>query len=151
MDWSSFSWRVERHCARRTNSISLYGRACWGIALRQTQTGAWRPREFGSRKYVLRRLTADDRDEKKSKWWPLFKDNADANWAFFNYGEADPMPVASCVQTPDATLSEFFQCRPGVGSAKLDSDMRRFEMICGGGYIDQGFGSSDAAKTLPQN
>jgi hypothetical protein len=38
-----------------------------------------------------------------------------------------------------------------VGSAKLDSDMRRFEMICGGGYIDQGFGSSDAAKTLPQN
>jgi hypothetical protein len=103
------------------------------------QTGAWRPQEFGSRKYVLRRLTADDRDEKKGKWWPLLKD-AKANWAFFNYGEADPMPVASCVENEDAlVLPEMFSCQPIVGSAKFDSDTRRFEMIYRGGYIDQGF------------
>lgn len=99
------------------------------------QTGAWRPQEFGARKYVLRRITADDRDEKRGKWWALF--NAKYNWAFFNYGEAEPMPVAQCVEDKDATMSELFNCG---GIAKFDSDTRRFEMNqTFGSYITQGF------------
>jgi hypothetical protein len=104
------------------------------------QTGAWHPQEFGSRKYVLRRLTDDDRDEKKGKWWGLFKGNTKANWAFFPYGEADPMPIASCVEeNPSVALSELFNCQPIAGTAKFDKDTRRFEMIVSGSYIDQGF------------
>jgi hypothetical protein len=103
------------------------------------QTNAWRPQEFGSKKYVLRRLTDDDRDEKKGKWWPLLKDNAKANWAFFDYGEVDPMPLASCIEDKDSVLAEDLFCRRIVSDAQFDKDTRRFEIINHGGYVSQGF------------
>ena len=59
------------------------------------QSNAWQPRAFGvARKYILRRLNDDDRDEHKGKWWVLLKDEPEANWAFFEFGKTDPMPEA---------------------------------------------------------
>jgi hypothetical protein len=103
------------------------------------QTNVWKPQEFGSRKYILRRLTDDDRDENKGKWWALLKDNPKANWAFYSYGKDKPMPLASCVEDSGTVMSEMFYCRPVVNDARFDKDTRRFEIVSHGAYIDQGF------------
>jgi hypothetical protein len=105
------------------------------------QTNAWRPQEFGPRKYVLRRLTPDDRDEKKGRYSSLLKGNPRANWAFFWYDRsASPMPLVSCVEDrDDAFLATMFFCRTIVIDAEFDSDSRRFEIISHGGYVSQGF------------
>jgi hypothetical protein len=102
------------------------------------QTNAWKPQEFGSKKYVLRRLTADDRNE-KSAFSSLLQGNPKANWAFFRYGVEKPMPLASCIEDANSVMAEMFYCRPIAIDAQFDKDTRRFEIIYHGGYVDQGF------------
>jgi hypothetical protein len=103
------------------------------------QTHAWRPQEFGSKKYVLRRLTAEDRDEKKGAYPFLLKDNPKANWAFYSYDADKPMPLASCIEDNDSVMSEMLYCQPIVLDAQFDKDTRRFEIIYHGAYVSQGF------------
>jgi hypothetical protein len=72
------------------------------------ETGTWGPQAFStSRKYVLRRLTSDDFDHNKGKWWGLLEPiegDPKPNWAFFEYGKPEPMPLATCV---DGTVRRF--------------------------------------------
>jgi hypothetical protein len=104
------------------------------------QIGKWRPREFGARKYVLRRLTDEDRNQQTAKWRPLIADNPQADWAFFEYGKTDAMPLSICVEPEkDAILSRDFNCHSIVQTARFDKETRRFEMTVGSGYIHQGF------------
>jgi hypothetical protein len=103
------------------------------------QTNAWKPQEFGSKQYVLRRLTDDDRDEKKGAYSQLLKGNPKANWAFYWYGVDKPMPLASCIEDNEAIMSEMFYCRPIVIDAQFDKDTRRFETLSHGAYVNQGF------------
>jgi len=37
------------------------------------QTKVWGPRAFLKNKYILRRLTDDDRDKEKGQWWALLQ------------------------------------------------------------------------------
>jgi hypothetical protein len=100
----------------------------------------WRAQEFGARKYVLRRLTDADRD-KNSKWGVLLDHHAQANWAFFEYGKENPMPLTACVEVEEGLgqLSRDFRCRPIVHDAHFDKETRRFEVVVSGGYVTQGF------------
>src|SRR6516225_4388176 len=55
-----------------------------------SQTSTWGAREFGIRKYMLRRLT--DRDQKK-RWWSSALRDPQANWAFFDFGKDSQTPL----------------------------------------------------------
>jgi hypothetical protein len=100
------------------------------------QTGAWHTQEFGSKKYILRRLTDDDRDEKKSLHWPLVS-NPQANWAFFDFDKNDPpILLASCVEDK---VAEMLYCKPNLADAVFDKDTRRFEVVYHGAYVVQGY------------
>lgn len=104
------------------------------------QIGKWHPQGFGVRKYVLRRLTDEDRNQKTAKWWALLADHPEASWAFFEYGKTNPMPLSICVEPEkDAILSRDLNCHDVVQTAKFDKETRRFEMTVGSGYINQGF------------
>jgi hypothetical protein len=103
------------------------------------QSGAWRPEAFAPKKYVFRRLNADDRNKQKGKWWGLFEYHPEANWAFFEFGKDNPMPLTTCFEDTNATSWMPFVCKPVVHDGAFDKDTRRFELIHHGGYIGQGF------------
>ena len=65
------------------------------------QTKAWGPRAFLKSKYFLRRLTNDDRDKAKGRWWALLQPHPKAEWAFFEFGKDAPMPLAACIEFTD--------------------------------------------------
>jgi hypothetical protein len=106
-----------------------------------SQTNVWLPQAFRpGKKYVLRRLTNDDRDKTKGKWWSTLEYHPEANWAFFEFGKDDPMPLVTCFEDdPKAILASHFNCRRSVFDGSFDKDSRRFEMVGHGGYISQGF------------
>jgi hypothetical protein len=106
------------------------------------QTNTWGPQVFGiNRKYVLRRLTVDDRDSKKGKWWALFKTHEKANWAFFEFGKDNPMPLAACID------SEYsFACQRIIHYSDFDPETLRFEVAYDGGYVGQGYWEKFAEK-----
>lgn len=97
----------------------------------------WRAQEFRARKYMLRRLTDADRD-KSSKWWGLLVGHSQANWAFFEYGKENPMPLTACVEVEEG-LGQGFRCQSIIQDARFDKETRRFEVLVGGGFVTQGF------------
>jgi hypothetical protein len=103
------------------------------------QNSAWRPEAFGMRKYTLRRLTNDDRDHQRGKWWVLLDEAPEANWAFFEPGNDTPMPLSICVDNPKSVSAERFSCKSVLFDAVFDKSSRRFETIYHASYISQGF------------
>jgi hypothetical protein len=96
------------------------------------QTSTWVTREFGTRKYMLRRLTDHD---KKRRWWSSALRDPQANWAFFDFGKDDQTPLKTC-----SDHARWIVCKhPGLmKEASFDKKSRRFEVIYSGGYMDQG-------------
>jgi hypothetical protein len=88
-------------------------------------------------KFVMRKITDDDRDHQKGKWWALYDEGkrADDDWAFFEFGKPDPLPLATCRVAFGARLA----CERLIFDAEFDLDSRRFELVSRGGYISQGF------------
>jgi hypothetical protein len=75
--------------------------------------GAWRPAPFRTEKYLLRRLNPDDRDKQKSKWESMYARHPEANWAFFEFGKVEPMPLAICTEdTGERGGPPSFWCKP---------------------------------------
>jgi hypothetical protein len=101
------------------------------------QSKVWGPRAFLKNRYILRRLTDDDRDKVKGKWWALLQPHPKADWAFFESGKNAPMPLAVCIK--DANGYSIFNCQDIARGASFDEDSRRFELVYHGAYIDQGF------------
>jgi hypothetical protein len=104
------------------------------------QTNEWGPHPFTTgdmaAKYVLRKLTDDDRDHQKGKWWSLIEDNPNANWAFFEFGKEAPIPLETCSDNVEGI--PMFICKPVVTEGSFNKYSRRFEIIVHGGYISQG-------------
>lgn len=88
----------------------------------------WHPQVFSpGKKYIIRRLTADDRSE-QSKWSALYK--ADDNWAFFIFGDKDAGPWATCRDTFG------FYCGNGT---EFDPPSLRFTVSYHGSFTSQGY------------
>jgi hypothetical protein len=112
--------------------------AAAGLAYNK-ETNVWGPAPFAPGKWVLRKINDDDRDHQKGKWWTIFDHDPEANWAFFEFGKADPMPLLTCHEGTGGYSSEF-SCRQNwsVFDGSFDKDSRRFELISRGAYIQQG-------------
>jgi hypothetical protein len=93
------------------------------------QSKAWGPQAFGGRKYIMRRLTDDDRRE----WRVLLQGRPRANWVFFEFG--DKFPTAICEESTQ--LPGRFDCL--WAEVSFDKETNRFERIHRGAFIDQGF------------
>jgi hypothetical protein len=107
------------------------------------QSNTWGPKPFGvERKYILRRLTDDDR---KGELRSFFLLAPKANWAFFEFG--NKLPAAICVEDVEAVLASMFICNAVVSDASFDKDSARFEILHHGSYIDKAFGKRFAEKT----
>jgi hypothetical protein len=86
------------------------------------QTGVWGPAPFvAGAKFVMRKITDDDRDHQKGKWWALYDEGkcADDDWAFFEFAKPDPLPlgnVQSCLWSAARVRAINFRCRvrPGL-------------------------------------
>jgi hypothetical protein len=101
------------------------------------QAKAWGAAPFlAGAKFVFRKLTDDDRDHEKGKWWAAFE-HSNANWALFEFEKPNPQPLMWCFEPPDYFSS--FQCHPLAFDGDFDKDSRRFEIVSRGGYIAQGF------------
>jgi len=107
--------------------------------------GAWQPRRFGGGKYVLRKINPGDRN-KPAKWATIFQFQPKANWAFFEAGEVEPMPLAFCTHDPSESGGPPtpFECTPNKWGtawydAAFDPKTLRFEIVFHGSYINQGF------------
>jgi hypothetical protein len=111
------------------------------------QTKAWGPQSFTpGKRYLLRRLSSDDR-EQKGKLAPFLKDQPAATWAFFELGQDERndwyanMPIATCVDVPN------FSCQgPTASHGIFDKDSRRFELIYSGAYVQQAWGAEFLLK-----
>jgi hypothetical protein len=103
------------------------------------QIGKWRPQEFAGRKYILRRLTDEDHNKQRAKWWATLDAYPEANWAFFEYGKVDPIPLSACKEPGKEDFLSYFACHEILLAARFDKDTRRFEMTVSPGYIQQGF------------
>jgi hypothetical protein len=105
------------------------------------QTGTWHAQVFVPGKYILRRVTDRDRDRTQGKWWSSFEHHPDANWAFFDFGKDDPIPLTVCVEGKDDWSSRNLKCTPVVfvHDAHFDKETRRFEVIVSGAYVSQGY------------
>jgi hypothetical protein len=99
----------------------------------------WNPQTFVGHKYTLRQLTADDRDRIKGRWSALLERHPNANWAFFEFGKPDPMPLAACIEDTGDALAADIVCHPIVDEGRFNKDTRRFELSSLGGYVSQGF------------
>jgi len=113
-----------------------------------SQNSAWQPQAFEMRKYTLRRLTDDDRNHQRGKWWALLDKAPEANWAFFEFGSDTPMPLSICVDDPKSVLAERFSCKSVVFDGVFDKGSRRFETIYHGSHVSQGF---FLAESIPSN
>jgi hypothetical protein len=102
------------------------------------QAHIWRPQAFGSRKYILRKLTEDNRDHQR-KWSSMYDNLPKVNWAFFYFG--DDFPNQRCVE--GEPFPSRLTCIP---SASFDKETLRFEIINHGSYIDQGFWEQEHRK-----
>ena len=106
------------------------------------QTDLWGPAPFApGAKYVVRKISEDDRDHQKGKWWPILELKPEDDWAFFEFGKPDPTPLATCSKPRlgDVEFGAQLACHPLAFDATFDTDSRRFEVIVHGGYISQGF------------
>ena len=104
-----------------------------------SQNSAWQLQAFEMRKYTLRRLTDDDRNHQRGKWWALLDKVPEANWAFFEFGSDTPMPLSIYVDHPKSVLAERFSCKSVVFDGVFDKGSRRFETIYHGSHVSQGF------------
>ena len=102
------------------------------------QSKMWGPQAFGSgKKYILRRLTDDDRGKTKGKWSSLLLNNPKANWGVFDFGMSDPMPQLACYEGADSY--GLFSCQRIIMDGSFEKDSLRFEFIFHGSYTDQGY------------
>jgi hypothetical protein len=99
------------------------------------QSNAWGPQAFrGETKYILRRLTDDDR---KSAFGFVLRDNPKTNWVFLELGEKQATGL--CVgNTSDPILGGMY-CRPVLADVFFSNDINRFEIVRHGAYINQGY------------
>lgn len=88
-----------------------------------SQNSAWQLQAFEMRKYTLRRLTDDDQDHQRGKWWALLDKAPEANWAFFEFGSDTPMPLSICVDHPKSVLAERFSCKSVVFDGVFDKGL----------------------------
>jgi hypothetical protein len=102
------------------------------------QTKAWGAQVFApGRQYIFRRLTNDDRDKVKGKWSVLLQNHPNENWAFFEAGVTDPMPMAVC--KGNGSDVEMFACSPVTLEASFEKHSLRFELALRGAYTMQGY------------
>jgi hypothetical protein len=101
-------------------------------------TGTWNDQALGRHKYIFRRLTENDRDHEKGKWWPLLDKYPGADWAFFEFGKSDAMPLSQCEDT-NSVLAQNIVCHRIVDDGAFNKDTRRFELSFHGSYATQGF------------
>jgi hypothetical protein len=99
------------------------------------QTKAWGPQAFAARKYILRRLTDDDR---KGELQSFLQDDPKADWAFFEFG--DKRPVSLCVEDKENfSMPNIVRCKGNNRDATFDKNLNRFEIIGGRyAYLAQG-------------
>jgi hypothetical protein len=100
----------------------------------------WTPHAFVDARYVLRELTLADQDRKTQKYAPLLSGYPEATWAFFEDRPLDPQPIAVC-RVSNVSDKARFICKPISVDARFDPGSRRFQIIRGQGYIDQGIGN----------
>jgi hypothetical protein len=106
------------------------------------QTDGWRGQAFNTAtKYLLRKLNDTDRDEQRGKWWALLEKHSEANWAFFEFGESNPPPLATCFEDINGILPSRFRCRDVIMHVAFDKESRRFELLHHGAFISQGYWS----------
>lgn len=100
------------------------------------QVKSWKPRAFdASGKYVLRRITDDDR---RGVYQSAFEPFGD--WAFFKFG--DSFPTATCIDEASKYVPGTFFCQNGTiatRAVEFNRNSHRFEMVYRGGSLTQGF------------
>jgi hypothetical protein len=115
---------------------------CYGehaVGLRYDgDTRNWNESDFTHHKYIFRRLTDDDRSRAKGKLSTLLNKHPNANWAFFEFGVSDPVPLSEC-EYADGALAQDVACHRIIDDGAFNKDSRRFEISFRGSYITQGF------------
>jgi hypothetical protein len=101
-------------------------------------TGTWNDQAVVHHKYIFRQLTEADRDPEKGKWRALLNKHPEANWAFFDFGKPDSMPLSDCEDT-NSVFAQDIVCHRIIDDAAFSKDSRRFELSYHGSYITQGF------------
>jgi hypothetical protein len=118
-------------------AYTCYGEHTAGLQY-DSGTGTWNDRALSRHKYIFRRLTANDRNHEKGKWWSLLDKYPEANWAFFEFGKSDPMPLSECEDT-NSVLAQDIVCHRIIDDGAFNKDSRRFELSFQGSYATQGF------------
>jgi hypothetical protein len=99
---------------------------------------AWSDQTLAHHKYVFRQLTKADHDSQSGKWWAVFDKHPGANWAFFEFGNIDPTPLAVCEDT-SSDLGQDVACDRIIDDGAFNKVTRRFEISFRGSYVTQGF------------